>query len=103
MQKAVTYQLSAPSMDGCTSCGQAAMNCKCIKFDREAPRDGLKITDELMHDPIKHFFHYAAPVTAVNTDSPPLGEIAHSQNNAVSLGMPSNASQSAAMGDGPSF
>lgn len=63
MQQSVAYQLSAPTISGCSSCGSDVAGCQCIKFDKAADQNGEKFTDILFHSPIKHFLHYAAPIT----------------------------------------
>lgn len=71
MALSMTYQLSAPSLEGCNSCGQNIVSCQCHKFEKTTPRDGVPITSPQYLGTLSSFASYANPTIAHNANHAP--------------------------------
>lgn len=61
MALSMIYQLSAPSLEGCSSCGQNIFGWWCKKFEKTSPRDGVSITSPQYFGTLSTFASYANP------------------------------------------
>ena len=100
------YKLAAPSLEGCDACGQNITNCQCLRFDKNAPRDGTTMADLSLNDPLKSFFYYAAPLVPQNSNRAPSSISAKASSNQSDndgLGMPAGFSSTGSPSGGPAF